>query len=168
MAKKKTAKKTTKKTAKKKVQVKKAGKKKITKKASAKKTRTQKTNKKKTAKKTANSKKSSVKSTSKVEVNKQALKAETVKKKTITEVEELSVQKVRQIERLIQKGAGWEGILSHIENAAIPYNMKASFEEKTAIKHPKMGIGYITSAENDRLRVLFSEGTKSLIMNYKK
>jgi hypothetical protein len=48
-----------------------------------------------------------------------------------------------------------------------PYNMKAQFEEKTAIMHKVLGWGYILANRNDRLEVLFKDGIKYLISNYK-
>jgi hypothetical protein len=50
---------------------------------------------------------------------------------------------------------------------AKPYNMKAVFEEKTAIVHKILGWGYILANRNDRLEVLFKDGIKYLISNYK-
>jgi hypothetical protein len=47
------------------------------------------------------------------------------------------------------------------------YNMKAVFEEKTAIVHKILGWGYILANRNDRLEVLFKDGIKHLISNYK-
>jgi hypothetical protein len=48
-----------------------------------------------------------------------------------------------------------------------PYNMKAAFNEKTAIVHKVLGWGYILANRNDRLEVLFKDGIKYLISNYK-
>ena len=48
-----------------------------------------------------------------------------------------------------------------------PYNMRAVFEEKTAIIHKVLGWGYILANKNDRLEVLFKDGIKYLISNYK-
>ena len=50
---------------------------------------------------------------------------------------------------------------------AKPYNMKAVFEEKTAITHKVLGWGFILANRNDRLEVLFKDGIKYLISNYK-
>jgi hypothetical protein len=48
-----------------------------------------------------------------------------------------------------------------------PYNMRATYEEKTAIVHKILGWGYILANRNDRLEVLFKDGIKYLISNYK-
>lgn len=48
-----------------------------------------------------------------------------------------------------------------------PYNMRQTFLEKTAIVHKVLGWGYIMANRNDRLEVLFKDGIKYLISNYK-
>ncbi len=48
-----------------------------------------------------------------------------------------------------------------------PYNMKSVFAEKTAVQHKILGWGYILTNRNDRLEVLFKDGIKHLISNYK-
>lgn len=49
---------------------------------------------------------------------------------------------------------------------ATNYDMTKTFEEKKPIQHPKLGWGFIVTIQNDRLEVLFQEGTKTLISNY--
>lgn len=66
---------------------------------------------------------------------------------------------------LAQKWANLFKKSSQIE--AKPYNMKNTFEEKTAIVHKVLGWGYILANRNDRLEVLFKDGIKYLISNYK-
>lgn len=62
----------------------------------------------------------------------------------------------------------WSSLFKKSEQIeAKPYNMKASFEEKTAIVHKVLGWGYILANRNDRLEVLFKDGIKYLISNYK-
>lgn len=66
---------------------------------------------------------------------------------------------------LMQK---WSALYKKAEQIdAKPYNMKAVFEEKTAITHKVLGWGYILANRNDRLEVLFKDGIKYLISNYK-
>ncbi len=48
-----------------------------------------------------------------------------------------------------------------------PYNMRMEYAEKTAIVHKVLGWGYILANRNDRLEVLFEQGIKVLISNYK-
>lgn len=47
------------------------------------------------------------------------------------------------------------------------YNMTAQFEANKPIQHKILGWGFVLSNENDRLEVLFEQGTKMLISNYK-
>jgi hypothetical protein len=47
------------------------------------------------------------------------------------------------------------------------YNMSAQFEANKPIQHKVLGWGYVLSNENDRLEVLFEQGIKMLISNYK-
>lgn len=62
----------------------------------------------------------------------------------------------------------WSTLFKKAEQIeAKPYNMKAVFEEKTAITHKVLGWGYILANRNDRLEVLFKDGIKYLISNYK-
>lgn len=62
----------------------------------------------------------------------------------------------------------WNSLYKKAEQIdAKPYNMKAIFEEKTAIVHKVLGWGYILANRNDRLEVLFKDGIKYLISNYK-
>ncbi len=48
------------------------------------------------------------------------------------------------------------------------YNMRMEFEELTPIRHKTMGWGFILRNINDRLEVLFEDGIKYLISNYKR
>ena len=67
-----------------------------------------------------------------------------------------------------QLSAKWSSLYKKAESIeAKPYNMKAVFEEKTAIVHKVLGWGYILANRNDRLEVLFKDGIKYLISNYK-
>lgn len=62
----------------------------------------------------------------------------------------------------------WSALFKKSEQIeAKPYNMKSVFEEKTAIVHKVLGWGYILANRNDRLEVLFKDGIKYLISNYK-
>ena len=80
----------------------------------------------------------------------------------------LSAGQVRALDKLIQKNADWENISNHLSSNPTSYNMSKAYQNKMAIEHPTLGLGYVMEAENDRMRVLFSDGTRNLIMNYKK
>jgi hypothetical protein len=49
----------------------------------------------------------------------------------------------------------------------VPYKMSENYEAKTALMHKVLGWGYVLSSQNNRLEVLFKEGIKMLIANYK-
>ena len=49
----------------------------------------------------------------------------------------------------------------------VPYKMTDSYEARTPLQHKVLGWGYILSSQNDRLEVLFKDGIKVLIANYK-
>ena len=64
--------------------------------------------------------------------------------------------------------AKWNSLFKKADQIdAKPYNMRGMFEEKTAITHKVLGWGYILANRNDRLEVLFKDGIKHLISNYK-
>lgn len=50
---------------------------------------------------------------------------------------------------------------------ATNYSMSGVFEPHQPLQHKVLGWGYIVSIQNDRLEVLFEQGTKMLISNYK-
>jgi hypothetical protein len=67
-----------------------------------------------------------------------------------------------------QLSAKWSSLYKKAESIeAKPYSMKSVYEEKTAILHKILGWGYILANKNDRLEVLFKDGIKYLISNYK-
>lgn len=47
------------------------------------------------------------------------------------------------------------------------YSMSGVFEVQTSIQHKVLGWGFIINIQNDRLEVVFEQGTKILISNYK-
>lgn len=51
---------------------------------------------------------------------------------------------------------------------AVNYSMSGVFEANTSIQHKVLGWGWIVSVQNDRLEVLFEDGAKTLISNYKR
>lgn len=187
VAKKKTNKKTTKK---------KAVKKKTSKKANLKKIKKAATKKKKIAKKVATKAKNTTvkkKSSKKVKTKSTRKTSQTPQTKTgkVTENESEKLKKslkkakqdkitnellepgiitssqIRSVERLIRQDRPWQDFQKYLTNP-IKYNMVQQYQEKMVIDHKTMGIGFIVSVENNRMKVLFSEGMKNLIMNYSK
>lgn len=58
----------------------------------------------------------------------------------------------------------------HEKAKAIPtqkYNMKNEFEKLTGIDHKVLGWGFVLENTNDRLEVLFKDGIRFLISNYR-
>ncbi|MCX7978827.1 MAG: hypothetical protein N2578_07470, partial [Bdellovibrionaceae bacterium] len=51
---------------------------------------------------------------------------------------------------------------------AVPYDMRSSFQASRPLNHKVFGWGWVLSSENDRLEVLFKEGRKLLIANFKR
>ena len=47
------------------------------------------------------------------------------------------------------------------------YSLRGSYVPDSPILHKQLGWGYILSKKNDRLEVLFQDGIKYLISNYK-
>jgi hypothetical protein len=45
--------------------------------------------------------------------------------------------------------------------------MSAQFEANRPIQHKVLGWGFVLNNDNDRLEVLFEQGVKMLISNYK-
>jgi hypothetical protein len=71
-------------------------------------------------------------------------------------------------EGLSKLGKKWASLFKKAEEEKTPaYNMRGTFEEKTSIQHKVLGWGYILSNKNDRLEVLFKDGIRFLISNYK-
>ncbi len=67
--------------------------------------------------------------------------------------------------KLAAKWAGYYNKAKSIQTEA--YSMKNKYETETAISHKVLGWGYILDNKNDRLEVLFKDGIKYLISNYK-
>ena len=65
-------------------------------------------------------------------------------------------------------GEQWKSLYERSKGIdAAPYKMTDAFEARTPIMHKVLGWGYVLSNQNDRLEVLFKDGIKILISNYK-
>lgn len=53
------------------------------------------------------------------------------------------------------------------EEEAQPYKMTGSYLAKSPIKHKILGWGYVLSSNNNRIEVLFQNGIKTLVTDYK-
>jgi uncharacterized Zn finger protein len=47
----------------------------------------------------------------------------------------------------------------------VPYSMRQKFTLANAIEHPKFGLGFVTSATNEKIEVMFQEGGRALVHN---
>ena len=62
----------------------------------------------------------------------------------------------------------WQKLSKQNEGKKTPsYDMTKTYGEINAIKHNSFGLGFIVDRYDNRLKVLFEEGTKTLISNYK-
>lgn len=72
------------------------------------------------------------------------------------------------LDKLADLGAQWNSLYERSKDLeAVPYKMSNSYAPRTAIMHKVLGWGYVLSSQNDRLEVLFKDGIKILISNYK-
>lgn len=64
--------------------------------------------------------------------------------------------------------AKWQELFKrHGKDKAVPYKMTDSFDALKPLQHKVLGWGFVLSNENNRLEVLFENGIKMLISNYK-
>ncbi len=116
-------------------------------------------------------KKASPKSTKDLKkVAKKASAAPTKVKATKSKASEAaeSVAEARLTEHQQKIVAKWQSFYSKAKTLETqPYNMKAKYEKEMGIEHKVLGWGYIMDNKNDRLEVLFRDGIKYLISNYK-
>ena len=102
-----------------------------------------------------------------------SMKPETPVKETAEDKGKKALAKVKVSKEAIPVATGplaakWTSYYKKAETIdTAPYNMRNQFAEKTAIVHKVMGWGYIMANRNDRLEVLFKDGIKYLISNYK-
>jgi len=72
------------------------------------------------------------------------------------------------IDKMADLGAQWNSLFEKSKNVeAVPYRMTDTFEARTPIMHKVLGWGFVLSSQNDRLEVLFKDGIRILISNYK-
>jgi len=49
-----------------------------------------------------------------------------------------------------------------------PYDLSGDYPAKTVLQHKVLGLGFVIKSINNRIEVLFKDGPKTLISNYKK
>ncbi len=68
----------------------------------------------------------------------------------------------------IDQNAKWSDLFEKYKAIKpVVYNMREAFEANQPMQHKVLGWGWILSNENDRLEVVFKDGKKILISNYK-
>lgn len=55
--------------------------------------------------------------------------------------------------------------LMSAEGDVTNYNMKAKFNANSKIKHPKFGMGFVKSAQVDKIEVVFEDEVRNLVHN---
>lgn len=77
-------------------------------------------------------------------------------------------KKTKQTKLEIDQNAKWSDLFEKYKGIKpVVYNMREVFESNQPLQHKILGWGWIMSNENDRLEVLFKDGKKILISNYK-
>ncbi|MBN8537569.1 MAG: hypothetical protein J0M15_10995 [Deltaproteobacteria bacterium] len=112
-----------------------------------------------------NSDKSSLLKIGKVE----KVKTEKVKTEKVKKIVEPKKPKLTKLEKAeIDQNAKWADLFEKFKAVKpVDYNMRDVFESNQPLMHKILGWGWILSSENDRLEVLFKDGKKILISNYK-
>lgn len=113
-------------------------------------------------KKLKTSQKKKVSSTSAVSEKKTSVK----KPKKINLKKQKKIEEAKQLAEKEEKQ--WQALHSEYKNLkAASYDMSRTFSINTPIKHKKFGWGFILSVKYNRLDVLFKEGHKVLISDFK-
>jgi len=89
---------------------------------------------------------------------------------SILKVEKISKAKSIKIDRgnLADEKAKWAELnKKYAKETALNYKMTEIYPALAPLEHKVLGWGYILSNENDRLEVLFENGIRMLISNYK-
>lgn len=97
------------------------------------------------------------------EVIKPKPELKTSEKKSVPKMAKPSVSAEEQ--KLINK---WTQLFEKAkEESPATYNMSHDYAPKSALKHKVLGWGYVLSSNNNRIEVLFEQGIKTLVSNYK-
>ena len=79
-----------------------------------------------------------------------------------------NAEKIKIDKSMTEDQIKWaEAYNKYREMQAAAYDMKATFKAASPIQHKVLGWGWIVSNENDRLEVLFKDGKRMLISNYR-
>lgn len=79
-----------------------------------------------------------------------------------------SSEKIKIDKSMTEEQAKWAEMYNkYRDTQASNYDMKSTFKAASPIQHKVLGWGWIVSNENDRLEVLFKDGKRMLISNYR-
>ncbi len=77
-------------------------------------------------------------------------------------------EKIKIDKSMTEEQAKWAEMYNkYRDTQASNYDMKSTFKAASPIQHKVLGWGWIVSNENDRLEVLFKDGKRMLISNYR-
>ncbi|HEX4922821.1 MAG TPA: hypothetical protein VFV50_02005 [Bdellovibrionales bacterium] len=75
-------------------------------------------------------------------------------------------KKPRKASAKTPAGPTWQALKDEIGTDSIqPYKMSANFKAKSAINHPKFGVGFVTVSLPQKIEVVFEASTISLVHN---
>ena len=79
-----------------------------------------------------------------------------------------TAEKIKIDKNMTEEQAKWAEMYNKYKDVQTTnYDMKATFKAATPLQHKVLGWGWIVSNENDRLEVLFKDGKRMLISNYR-
>lgn len=79
-----------------------------------------------------------------------------------------SSEKIKIDKNMTEEQVKWAEMYNKYKDVqALVYDMRSTFKASSAIQHKVLGWGWIVSNENDRLEVLFRDGKRMLISNYR-
>ena len=62
----------------------------------------------------------------------------------------------------------WNAMQEQLKNVKpVVYTLQGNYDAKTPIQHKVLGWGYVLKNKGNRIEVLFEEGVKTLVTNYK-
>jgi hypothetical protein len=88
-------------------------------------------------------------------------------KKSSEKMTRVSAGRVESISKEEVHPQWYEFYRKHHQSPAQNYDMRSRFESQAPLLHKVLGWGWILSNDNDRLEVLFKDGKRMLISNYK-
>ncbi len=103
----------------------------------------------------------------------EAIQEKAPKAPKVPKVPKIKPERISAAQRKADKAAAdstahWSDLhQKHSSEKPQVYDMKSQFEAHKPLQHKVLGWGWIMSVENDRLEVIFQDGKRMLISNYK-